>query len=189
MNKLRYSILSLLLLPIINLPLKAVAHSSKIQYRQTTAIQIQAIYGDGQPMTNAQVTIYAPNEPAIPWLQSTTNEQGEFIFVPDREQLGNWLLKVRQAGHGATINIPLAEAKKVEEEIISEHHEITEKEIQAIEINTEEPKLVIPQAKNASWSTSKNSEYSALQKLVMAATGVWGFVGTALFFSRSKTEL
>ena len=186
MNRFRYLILSLLLLPLINLPLKAVAHSSKIQYRQTTAIQVKAIYGDGQPMAKAQVVVYAPDEPATPWLQGTTDEQGQFFFVPDRKQLGNWLLVARQAGHGATINIPIAEGKKVEEEVVSDNRERTPLEVQ--EINPKEPILVTPQAEKQSWSTSENSEYSALQKLVMAATGVWGFVGTALFFSRSKVE-
>lgn len=34
--------------------------------------------------------------------------------------------------------------------------------------------------------STSNSEYTALQKLVMTAASVWGFVGTALFFWRRK---
>jgi nickel transport protein len=36
-------------------------------------------------------------------------------------------------------------------------------------------------------SVSNSDNYSPVQKVVMAAVGVWGFIGTALFFTRKKS--
>jgi nickel transport protein len=89
------------------IPVKTLAHGTKIEYRQTNAIQIQAKYDDGQPMKNAQVVIYAPNNPSEAWLTDTTDDQGYYVFIPDSSQSGNWNIKVRQAGHGDMITIAL----------------------------------------------------------------------------------
>lgn len=141
-------LLAWLILPLWQL--RAEAHGANIQYQETEAIKIQATYDDGKPMADAQVVVYAPNDPGTPKIQGTTDGEGYFIFIPDIP--GNWDVKVRQAGHGQIITIPLGEKTVVEE---------TKTEV-------------------------NNSGYTQVQKLVMAATGVWGFVGTALFFSRGK---
>lgn len=128
---------------------KAIAHGAAIQYRQTQAVQIQANYSDGTPMNDAQVTIYAPDDPQNPKFQGTTDADGQFSFVPDIE--GNWDVKVRQSGHGDIVTIPVDEQ----------------------------------QIDNSTWSGGES--YSPMQKAVMAAAGVWGFVGTALFFARKSS--
>jgi nickel transport protein len=136
---------------------KALAHASHVQYRQTQAVELEASYDDGTPMANAQVIVYAPDDPTTPWLQGTTDAEGKFIFVPDSSLPGNWDVTVRQAGHGNIVNIPWGE-----ENVASDTDTATE--------------------------ASTNAAYNPLQRLVMAAVGVWGFVGTALFFSRKKTQ-
>ncbi len=40
---------------------------------------------------------------------------------------------------------------------------------------------------NGEMPLSDAGNYSPLQKIVMAAAGVWGFIGTALFFSRKQS--
>ncbi len=136
------------------------AHGANINYRETQAIQIQATYDDGTPMANAQVVVYSPEDPATPWLKGNTDEEGYFSFVPDSNQQGNWDIKVRQSGHGDIISIPFPQQK-------------------------------LPLAENTSQSTtsastpSHNTPYTPMQKIIMAIVGVWGFVGTALFFSRT----
>jgi nickel transport protein len=103
---------SLLLLgfSIAVLPLEvAQAHGVKLAYQNTPAIQIQATYDTGEPMTKAQVAIFAPNEPTQPWLTGTTNERGQFVFTPDPTQAGGWEVQVRQAGHGDILTIPVGE--------------------------------------------------------------------------------
>lgn len=133
---------------------QTLAHGANIDYKITQAVQIKAVYDSGQPMTNAQVVVYAPDNPSQPWLKGTTDEHGYFTFSPDFRQKGNWDVKVRQAGHGDIISIPLMSDSNTSLDL-----------------------------------KSSNSAYTPFQKAIMAITGVWGFVGTSLFFSRNKAHL
>ncbi|MGF1540579.1 MAG: carboxypeptidase regulatory-like domain-containing protein [Pleurocapsa sp.] len=135
----------------------ALAHGVKIQYLQSSAITVRATYDDGTPMKEAQVVVYAPNDLANPWLKGITDERGYFSFVPDADISGNWDVKVRQSGHGDIVSIPLTEGNLGTD-------------------NTQEMTV-----------SGTTNDYSPLQKMVMAAAGVWGFIGTALFFSRKKS--
>lgn len=126
----------------------AIAHGAKIDYKTTQALEIQASYDSGEPMANAQITVYAPGR-SEPWLKGKTDDKGRFTFSPDTTQPGNWEVKVRQAGHGDIATIPVG--------------------------NT------------ATALTSPSSTGSTpAQTAVMAASVLWGFVGTALFFARRK---
>jgi len=146
----------LTLLALLSIPEKAFAHGANIEYRETSAIAIQAKYDDGTPMANAQVVIYAPSDRATPWLKGVTDDRGNFSFVPDREpkNIGDWDIKVRQSGHGDITSIP------IDREAL---------------VNTSPIRLA-----------SANAGYSLPQKMLMAAAVGWGFIGTALFFSRSQ---
>ena len=148
----------LTLLAIIPIPERASAHGVNIEYKETSAITIQAKYDDGTPMANAQVVVYAPSDPANPWLKGTTNDLGSFTFVPDNkpQNIGNWDVKVRQSGHGDITSIPITDGK------------------------------LTKVADNRLLSAGEG--YSSSQKIVMAAAVGWGFLGTALFFSRSKSD-
>ncbi|MFP4007616.1 MAG: carboxypeptidase-like regulatory domain-containing protein [Spirulinaceae cyanobacterium] len=153
----------LLFCTVLGLSPKALAHGANISYQQTQAIEIQAQYDGGTPMDNAQVTVYAPDDPATPWLKGTTDEEGKFTFSPDPTLTGNWDIKVRQAGHGDLVSIPF-------------------------EGNTSSDGGENNTVQIATASTPMNSGYTPLQKAVMAAVGVWGCVGTALFFARRKSS-
>ncbi|NEO32512.1 MAG: carboxypeptidase regulatory-like domain-containing protein [Symploca sp. SIO3C6] len=152
----------LILVSIFNWPIRATAHGVKIEAKNTQAIEIYAQYDNGEPMSNTQVTVYAPQNPATPWLQGTSDESGKFVFVPDSLQPGNWAVQVRKAGHGNIINITLGE--------------------EAVEVNSREVN------NNFATSNNSNSSYTAPQKVLMGAAIIWGFVGTALFFSRGKSN-
>ncbi|MFB6274900.1 MAG: carboxypeptidase regulatory-like domain-containing protein [Halothece sp.] len=136
----------------------ALAHGVAIAHRQTSAIEIRATYDNGKPMSNAQVVVYAPNNPAEPWLKGTTTQEGTFAFVPDRDIQGDWDVKVRKSGHGDLISIPIE--------------------------NSETGSPQQTQASNR-W---QGGNYTPLQKAIMAALGVWGFIGTGLFFARNKSN-
>lgn len=138
----------------IAVPKQVLAHGANIEYRTTEAITIQAKYDDGTPMAQAQVVIYAPSDPVSPWLKGTTDELGNFTFVPDTntENIGNWDVKVRQSGHGDITSIPVEQGK--------------------LAVN----------------KMTTDAGYTSSQKLVMAAAVGWGFMGTALFFSRAKSQ-
>lgn len=143
----------------------ALAHGVNIQYRTTEAIAIDAAYDSGEPMSNAQVTVYAPNDPATPWLQGTTDDKGRFIFAPDTA--GNWAVRVRQAGHGNLINVSIADGNTASEPAISDDR--------AAGVNVYR-------------TSSNNGGLNPWQTGLAIASGIWGFVGTALFFSRSSAS-
>jgi nickel transport protein len=134
------------------------AHGARIDYQHTSAIVIRATYDDGTPMAKAQAIVYAPNDLATPWLKGMTDESGKFSFVPDPDLSGNWDVKVRQSGHGDIVSIALDKGTIAQEK-------------------TE-------QVDKGNSLTNNNANYSSGQKMIMAIAGVWGFIGTALFFSR-----
>lgn len=150
-------IIPLMFLSSLNLQGKAVAHGVKIQHQVTPAIKINASYDSGTPLTNAPVIVYAPNQPAQPWLKGTTDNQGNFIFSPDSSQSGYWEIQVRQAGHGGMVSLPFG---------------VDKSNNNAKDINYQ--------------LASSSSDYNLLQKALMISSVIWGFIGTALFFSRFK---
>ncbi|NEP00721.1 MAG: carboxypeptidase regulatory-like domain-containing protein [Symploca sp. SIO2E9] len=152
----------LIFVSIFSWPIRATAHGVKIEAKNTQAIEIYAQYDNGEPISNTQVTVYAPQDPATPWLQGTSDQSGKFVFVPDSSQPGNWAVQVRKAGHGKMINITLGEGTAGAD---------------SGEVRTD-----------FSTSNNSNSSYTAPQKLLMGAAIIWGFVGTALFFLRGKSN-
>lgn len=149
------------------------AHGSKITYTQTSAIAIQASFEDGTPMKNAQAVVYSPQDPTNPWLTGMTDEKGQFNFVPDPRLSGNWDVKIRQSGHGDIISIPMVEGR-----IASGLAE--QSNIGANSATKEPPDIT------ATGAVSSNNEFTPWQKLMMTITSVWGFIGTAFFFSRNQ---
>lgn len=135
-------------------PHPATAHGVEVSYQETAAVELLAIYAGGTPMAEAQVTVYAPDAPTQPWLQGQTDDRGRFAFVPDRTRPGDWQVRVRHAGHGKFMTIP-----------------------------------VTPENKHAASSgVSRSGSYKPLQKFAMGSLGVWGAVGTALYFSRTSRK-
>lgn len=87
-------------------PSAALAHGAHIQARTASAIEIQAAYDSGEPMAEAQVQVFAPDDPKTPVFSGITDTAGRFVFVPT--QPGDWEISVRQAGHGDIAVIPVA---------------------------------------------------------------------------------
>jgi nickel transport protein len=95
------------------MPLAALAHGAHIQARSASGIEIQAAYDTGEPMAEAQVQVYAPDDPQTPVFSGVTDAEGRYVFVPD--QPGNWEISVRQAGHGDIAVVPVAESGAIAE--------------------------------------------------------------------------
>ncbi|MGB2799198.1 MAG: carboxypeptidase-like regulatory domain-containing protein [Dehalococcoidia bacterium] len=109
-NKWKYIIcLTFLLLTIFFLPTKVYAHGVDIEYTTSTAIDIVATYDTGEPMSGAQVVVYAPDDPSTPWLTGTCDDEGRFTFNPDTSKPGTWAVQVRLAGHGDIVHIPVGQ--------------------------------------------------------------------------------
>lgn len=87
----------------------ASAHGTEIDLSEVGAIEIHARFDTGEPMANAQVSIFAPSDKATPWQLGEADENGHFVFVPDRAIAGTWDVQVRTAGHGDWVYIDVAE--------------------------------------------------------------------------------
>jgi nickel transport protein len=152
---------------------KVEAHGSKIEYKFDQVITITSKFDDGKPMKNAQVIIYSPQDNSNPWQKGITDENGKFIFTLDANHKGNWSVKVQQAGHGGIISIPVDNNITSPESINS---------LDSIN-SVNQDKNIISQG---NIGTENNIEYTNLQKMIMALTTTWGFIGTALFFKRNQ---
>jgi nickel transport protein len=144
---------------------KAIAHGVHIQHHEVSAVQVQATYDSGEPMDNAQVTIYSPEDPSTPWMQGVSDAQGEFMFVPEPGQTGTWTVRIRKAGHGQIFHIASPGA--------SVNGSSTAQNSGS-------------EASPSAIASASLGSYTSLQKGLMLASILWGFVGTALFFSRSN---
>ncbi|WP_028575804.1 hypothetical protein [Desulfonatronovibrio hydrogenovorans] len=150
MNK-YFSALITALLSILVWHSGACAHGVVAGYSNVSGIEVKAVYDTGQPMALGQVTVFAPDNPAQPWLRGSMNEQGKFSFIPDESIPGTWSVQVRQAGHGAMVHIPVKPSGLVESPGVPAR------------------------------------PFSNLQLALMILSIAWGFVGTALYFSKRKT--
>jgi nickel transport protein len=143
------------------------AHGAHISYRSTESIQIQARYDSGEPMEGAQVMVYSPESLSDPWMQGITDDQGQFAFAPDPSHPGNWEVTVRQAGHGDVVVIPVGNPAGGSLEAAAEGA------AESSETPAPEP-------------VSRIAQRSPVQQGITIGAVIWGFVGTALFFSRGK---
>ncbi len=100
-------VLSLVLVVATTAP--ALAHGTKFEYQARASYEILASYDDGTPMSEAQVTVYAPNEPSKPWTTGICDEKGRYVLTPDTSIVGEWTVQIRKAGHGGMLNIPVGE--------------------------------------------------------------------------------
>jgi nickel transport protein len=71
------------------------------------AIEVIAVYSTGEPMSGAQVRIFAPGDPSTPWRTGTLNQQGRYTFTPDLSRRGRWTVRVEQTGHSSFINVAI----------------------------------------------------------------------------------
>ena len=90
---------------IFSVPLAAFGHGVAIEYQTTKAVGLTARYDTGEPLSNGQVTIYAPDNPSTPWKTGQCDEEGRFTFTPDPSKTGTWDIQVRKAGHGGMIHV------------------------------------------------------------------------------------
>lgn len=136
------------------LPAAAAAHGATVSASFAPAIAVEARYDTGEPMAGAQVTVFAPGEPATPWLRGVADDAGRFVFLPDG-RAGRWTVQARHAGHGAIVHLAPA---------ASAHEPVA--------------------AATGPRDTRSEVGATPLQSAVMAIAVIWGLVGTALYFRR-----
>lgn len=106
----RLALVTIILTFILIIPAgELLAHGVMLEYTQHTSVEITAQYDYGEPMSGAQVAVFAPGNPSEPWLTGICDDSGKFSFVPDPQIPGLWEVQVRQAGHGDIIRIEINE--------------------------------------------------------------------------------
>ena len=166
----RQILLPIFIFATLSLPTKILAHGTKISYENTEAIVIKAAYNTGEPIGKAQISVYAPDNPSQPWLTGTTDSKGRFLFQPDSTKSGNWEVKVRHLGHGGVVKVPVTTAQPKETQQIQP----------TASPNSSTPEQVVRVPE------SDSLEYTPVQRGLMIASVIWGFVGTTLFFLNRK---
>lgn len=157
------------------LPALAHAHGARLEHHTVQGVALRAMYDTGEPMQAAQITVYAPSDPATPWLTGKADKEGRFSFVPDPSIAGMWAVQAREAGHGAMVQFAIGHASAAAATPASAAAD-------GAAIAT-----TPPVASSPAHALSGNSAHSPMQLWVMAASVVWGFVGTGLFFARKRT--
>lgn len=117
------------------------------------AITISAAFDTGEALDAAQVAVFAPSDLLNPWLTGTTDAGGVFTFTPDYADEGTWDVQVRKAGHGGLIHLALDGSMQVAARGVS-----------------------------GTAGDSASAGFTPAQIVLMAASVVWGFIGTALYF-------
>ncbi|MDJ1182690.1 hypothetical protein [Roseofilum casamattae] len=111
---------SALLLGLGMAPQASFAHSVQTDYYALDdRVEIQSTFSTGEVFEGAPVVVYAPNDPTTPWLETTTDENGEFVFEPDPTIAGEWSVEIGEGGHWDNLLVPVNEAG-IEAETISE---------------------------------------------------------------------
>ena len=107
----------LLSVALLMLSAPVFGHGARVTWViQGDSVHISASFDDGQPLDGAQVTVFSGAAPSMPYIVGMTDENGEFTFLPDREESLNWDVQVRSAGHGDIVHFSLAEESAPENE-------------------------------------------------------------------------
>ncbi len=165
------------LLMAFSLASAAYAHGVTITYnlKANGEVELYAEFDTGEPMAEGQVTIYAPTDPTTPWLTDTANAEGRYTFVIDPAMPGTWDIQFRQAGHGDMVHLQLEEGA-VNPALMNQA-----------------PGPLLPQAPATSSQVisgggSTAGGFTPLQIILMSASVIWGFIGTALYFASRKSR-
>lgn len=92
----------------------SVAHGHAVQtdyfvdlFAQQVALELTATYSSGEPMEEATVLVYAPDDAENPWQEGQTDAMGHFTFAPDESLPGDWKIHFQQAGHEDILIVPV----------------------------------------------------------------------------------
>jgi nickel transport protein len=94
--------LVLAMLFIVSISGIASAHRIYVDVTSQT-IEIEAYYGDGKPVRNADVTVYKSNDEV--YLTGRTDDDGKFSFEVKDVGTDYLRIEVEQIGHKAEVNI------------------------------------------------------------------------------------
>lgn len=102
-------LMPLLLLAVVGFPARALAHAMETNYvlEEANKVQFTAVFSTGEPLKNAKVKIYAPNNPSEPLMETQTDENGQFTLDTDQKMPGEWEVSIGKAGHQDILTVPV----------------------------------------------------------------------------------
>lgn len=68
------------------------------------SVSLHALFDTGEPMSHAQIVVYAADNPRAAWLTGEADADGNFTFDVDPTIAGEWAISIRTAGHGELIH-------------------------------------------------------------------------------------
>ena len=103
-----------LALGLVTIPKIVLAHAIQTNYLlESDTLEIQSVFGaiEEYPNPNAKITIYAPNNPEQPWLETQTDENGEYSFKPNLDIEGEWAIEIgdEDSEHWDRIIVPITD--------------------------------------------------------------------------------
>ena len=81
------------------------AHGTAITY--TATFTVQGTFDSGEPMANAEVSVFTPDDPENAWEQGLADDEGRYTFTTVSDKPGDWAVSYRSAGHGDIAYIPV----------------------------------------------------------------------------------
>ena len=105
----RIGLTCVLLLLTFSFAATAYAHGVVITYslKANGEVELHAEFDTGEPMAEAQVTVYSPADPLTSWLSGTADAEGHYSFVINPALPGSWDIQFRKAGHGDIVHLQL----------------------------------------------------------------------------------
>ncbi|MCM1984101.1 hypothetical protein [Lyngbya confervoides] len=104
------TVLPLTLLSVLTLASgQALAHSVQTDYLLSpeSELSLDVTFSTGEPLQEAPVKVYAPNNPEKPWLEGTTDASGKFTFLPDSALAGDWTVEIGEYDHADILTVPV----------------------------------------------------------------------------------
>ena len=81
------------------------AHGTSIELSvEGRTINMHAIFDTGDPMSEAQIVVYAADNPREAWHTGVADVEGNYSFDIDPTIAGQWAISVRTAGHGELLH-------------------------------------------------------------------------------------
>lgn len=98
------------------------AHGTAIEMTvvNETTLELRALFDTGDPMSEAQITVYAADNPSQAWHKGVADGQGFYAFEVDEMIRGQWAISVRTAGHGEILHFDVTRNGKIELEQTAE---------------------------------------------------------------------
>lgn len=102
-------LMSLLLLTVLGVPTRALAHAMETNYvlEDANKVKFTAVFSTGEPHKNAKVKIYSPNDLAKPVVEAETDENGQFTFDTNDKAPGEWEVSIGESGHQDILTVPV----------------------------------------------------------------------------------